>query len=65
MSEVRPALTEIPIGRQGITFDRFELDAWADDFKARNGRPAAANRSKPWDGREYRVSSGVMGSGDD
>src|SRR5262249_20267420 len=26
--EVRPYLTEIPIGKQGIGFDRLELDAW-------------------------------------
>jgi len=26
-AEVRPHLTEIPIGRQGIAFDRLELDA--------------------------------------
>jgi hypothetical protein len=27
---VRPELIEIPIGRQGIAFDRLDLDAWAD-----------------------------------
>ena len=37
--EVRPQLTEIPIGTQGIAFDRLEMDAWADDYKSRNGRP--------------------------
>ena len=37
--EVRPYLTEIPIGEQGIAFDRFELDAWADDYILRKGRP--------------------------
>lgn len=26
-AEVRPCLTEIPIGKQGIAFDRLELDA--------------------------------------
>ena len=39
-AEVRPHLTEIPIGKQGIGFDRLELDAWVDDYKSRNGRPA-------------------------
>jgi hypothetical protein len=29
--EVRPELTNIPIGSQGIAFDRLELDAWAED----------------------------------
>jgi hypothetical protein len=38
-SEVRPYLTEIPIGNQGIAFDRLELDAWVDQYKSRNGRP--------------------------
>jgi len=47
-TEVRPGLTEIPIGRQGIAFDRLELDAWVDDYKSRNGRPTARRR-KPWD----------------
>lgn len=38
--EARPYLTEIPIGKQGIAFDRVELDEWADDHIAANGRPA-------------------------
>ncbi len=37
--EVRPFLTEIPIGKQGIAFDRLEMDVFADDYKSRNGRP--------------------------
>jgi len=45
---VRPELVSIPIGRQGIAFDRLDLDAWADEYKSRNGRPAAQRR-KPWD----------------
>ncbi len=39
-SEVRPYLTEIPIGKQGIAFDRLELDHWISDYIERNGRPA-------------------------
>jgi len=46
--EVRLHLTNIPIGRQGIAFDRLELDAWVEDYVLRNGRPAARRR-KPWD----------------
>jgi hypothetical protein len=45
---VRPNLVVIPIGRQGIAFDRLDLDDWADQYKSRNGRPAAERR-KPWD----------------
>ena len=36
----RPFLTEIPIGDQGVAFDRFELDAWADHHVSANGRSA-------------------------
>lgn len=38
--EVRPFVREIPIGDRGVAFDRLELDAWADAYCARNGRPA-------------------------
>ncbi len=47
-SDVRPFLLEIRIGRQGVAFDRLELDAWWEQYKSRNGRPAAERR-KPWD----------------
>lgn len=36
---VRPYLTQIRIGIQGIAFDRLELDNWADHYMQRNGRP--------------------------
>ncbi|MDO7598031.1 MAG: hypothetical protein MUQ51_07550 [Pseudomonadota bacterium] len=39
-SEVRPFLIEIPIGTQGIAFDRLDLDRWADHYISSNGRPA-------------------------
>src|SRR5206468_8455253 len=38
-AEVRPWLVEIPIGKQGVAFDRLDLDAWADQYRAREGRP--------------------------
>ena len=38
-AEIRPHLTEISIGKQGVAFDRLDLDACADDYKRRNGRP--------------------------
>ncbi len=38
-AEVRRSLIQIPIGKQGVAFDRLDLDAWADDYKRRNGRP--------------------------
>jgi predicted DNA-binding transcriptional regulator AlpA len=37
-AEVRPYLTSIPIGQQGLAFDRLELDAWVEDYISRNGR---------------------------
>ena len=36
--KLRPNLTEIPIGKQGIAFDRLDLDAWVDHHIDRNGR---------------------------
>ena len=38
-AEVRPQITEIPIGEQGIAFDRLDLDCWVDEHKSCNGRP--------------------------
>src|SRR4026207_892506 len=62
-AEVRPHLTEIPIGKQGIGFDRLELDAWADQYIARNGRPAKSKGVTTWDANEYRASSSGPASG--
>ena len=62
-SEVRPYLTEIPIGTQGIAFDRLELDAWIEDYKFRNGRPGQPRGDQSWDAREHRGSSNAMASG--
>jgi len=45
--EVRPYLTEIPIGSQGIAFDRLELEAYADYHKQVHGRPP--ERRAPWE----------------
>jgi hypothetical protein len=53
-AEVRPFLTNIPIGRQGIAFDRLELDAWVDDYISRNGRPA--ERRTSWDAENHQAS---------
>ena len=62
--EVRPLLAVIPIGTQGIAFDRLDLDSWADDYKSRNGHPAAQpEREKLWETKERRVSPNEVGSG--
>ncbi len=55
-AEVRPYLIEIPIGKQGIAFDRIDLDAWVDEYKSRNGRPCKTARGgKPWDAKQQQV----------
>jgi len=51
-TEVRPYLTEIPIGTQGIAFDRLDLDAWVDQYKSRNGRPGQRQGDQLWDAKE-------------
>jgi hypothetical protein len=56
-AEVRPRLTNIPIGRQGIAFDRLELDAWVEDYKSRNGRPGRLLGERLWDVVEGRPAS--------
>jgi hypothetical protein len=42
--ELRPYLTEIPLGKQAIAFDRIELDALIDDYISRNGRRPKASQ---------------------
>jgi len=59
--EVRPLLTTIPIGPQGIAFDRLELGAWVDDCVSRYGRPA--KRSETWAAKNNRVSKSEAASG--
>ena len=54
-AEVRPYLTEVPVGKQGVGFDRLELDAWFEDYKSRNGRPARKG-ANTWDARDYPAS---------
>jgi hypothetical protein len=61
-AEVRPYVTEVPIGTQGIGFDRLELDAWFEDYKSRNGRPAQKG-AMTWDANEYPASSCGLGAG--
>ena len=58
-AEVRPYLVEIPIGMQGVAFDRLDLDAWADQYRAREGRPGAKVEKEiaQWDGPERQGSS--------
>jgi len=61
--EVRPNLVEIPIGEQGIAFDRFELDAWIDDYISQHGRQARSNGAEQWHERKHQASSNGQVSG--
>ena len=63
-AEVRPYLVEIPIGKQGVAFDRLDLDAWVDQYKDRNGRPGKAMGGKPpWDKKFHQGSGNVVKPG--
>jgi len=62
--EVRPHVSVIRIGKQGVAFDRIDLDTWADEYKSRNGCPAAqSERRKPWETKKRQVSPSVVASG--
>jgi predicted DNA-binding transcriptional regulator AlpA len=63
--EVRPNLMEMPIGSQGVGFDRLDLDAWVDEYKAANGRPGKQKGGKdPWRKEKvFRDSSKGVRSG--
>jgi len=63
-AEVRPFVTEIRIGVQGIAFDRLDLDAWAEDYKQRNGRPGTPRKGEHlWGVHEARAFAGAAASG--
>src|SRR3954471_20865851 len=62
--EVRPSVPSLRIGIQGIAFDRVDLDAWADEYKCRNGCHAArSHRSKLWEPRKCQASPSAVGPG--
>ena len=61
--EVRPYLTIISIGSQGVAFDRLELDDWVEQYKARNGRPGQSIGERLWDVKERQASTNVKVSG--
>lgn len=55
---IRPRLTAIRIGQQGLAFDRLEMEAAAEEYRRRNGVPVAlSERSKPlWEDKRRRGS---------
>ena len=62
-AEVRPYLIEIQVGKQGIAFDRLDLDAWVDQYKSRNGRPVQPKGEQLWDAKERQGSDYAGASG--
>ena len=62
-AEVRPSLTEIQIGEQGIAFDRFELDAWVDEYISAHGRRTSSQGENAWQGRRRPDSSNAQACG--
>lgn len=62
-ADVRPHLTEIPLGKQAIAYDRLELDAWVDDHIQCNGRPGRSKGDQLWDAKKHRASSSAKVSG--
>ena len=62
-SEVRPYLTEIPLGKQAIAFDRLEIDAWVDHYIDCYGRPGQPIGGMTWDKEKHRASSNGRASG--
>lgn len=57
--EVRQFLVEIPIGTQGIAFDRLDLDNWVDYYKQCSGRPSDNKRLELWGAKRRQVSTNV------
>ena len=60
---VRPFVTEVPLGKQAIAFDRLDLDAWAGDYLRRKGRPGRSKGDTIWDVRKRRVSQSAAAFG--
>lgn len=62
-AEIRPGLTEIPLGKRSLAFDRLDLDAWADEYKRRNGRSSRKNRKLSCEQEQMVSKSPKMAKG--
>jgi hypothetical protein len=62
-SEIRPLLTVIPIGVQGIAFDRQEMEIVAEDYKAKNGTQPTRLGEGRWREKHRQGSSKGLVSG--
>ena len=71
---VRPYVREFPIGKQGVAFDRHELDQWADAYIERmaiekqadqdNNPPRSGRQgAKQWREKQCRASTRGTGFG--
>lgn len=71
---VRPNVREFPIGKQGVAFDRHELDEWADAYITAKAIEKAANQdnNRPrserqgdtrWREKQSPASTRKVGSG--
>lgn len=71
---VRPHVREFPIGKQGVAFDRHELDQWADAYIERmaiekqadqdNNPPRSGRQgAKQWREKQCRASTRGTGFG--
>jgi hypothetical protein len=75
---VRPNVREFPIGKQGVAFDRIDLDEWADAYieskaiekvanqdnnRPRSERQGEPKGGKPWRERRSPVSTRKVESG--
>jgi hypothetical protein len=56
-ADVRPYVTEMGMGKQGVAFDRLDLDTWFEEYKSRNGRPGQPKGEMTWDVKERQGSS--------
>ena len=60
--DVRPLITEVPIGKQGKAFDRYDLDNWVDHHKDCSGKPPTNTRLKLWEAK-HRDSTSAKTAG--
>lgn len=62
---VRPNVVEIPMGVQGVAFDRLDLDAWVDDYIQCSGRPAITKQRslEQWDEKNRQACRKEVASG--
>ena len=67
--QVKPYVNVIPIGSQGIGYDRLELDAWFEQYKERSGCVAmtvvgdeSCQYVNPCQGSYFEVTPGTLTS---